>query len=131
MPATTGAPDYIPVVPGGGSQDGDESQTGAEEDPAADVEDGVLAAPPDEGPQVVGTVVRPGQAGLLPRPPGHQAPALALAPLGVPVEILLVLAQSLRLEIVQFYTAGRGNLVLHTTQITLLSLKINKENLVI
>ena len=78
MPATTGAPDYTPVVPGGGSQDGDESQTGAEEDPAANVKDGVLAAPPDEGPEIVRSVVLPG---LLPGPPGHQAAALTLAAL--------------------------------------------------
>ena len=68
----------IPVVPGSGSQDGDEGQTGAEEDPAANVKDGVLAAPPDEGPEIVGTVVLPG---LLPGPPGYQAAALTLAAL--------------------------------------------------
>ena len=110
MPATTGAPDYTPVVPGGGSQDGDESQTGAEEDPAADMKDGVLGSPPDEGPEIVSTVLLPGQAGLLPRPPGHQAPALALAGLVVPVEILLIFTQSFRLEIFQFQRA-RARLV--------------------
>ena len=65
-------------MPGGGGQDGDEGQTGAEEDPAANVKDGVLAAPPDEGPEIVRTVVL---SGLLPGPPGHQAAALTLAAL--------------------------------------------------
>ena len=105
-------------MPGSGSQDGDEGQTGAEEDPAANVEDGVLTSPPpDEGPEIVGTVLLPGEAGLLPRPPGHQAAALALAGLVVPVEIFLIFTQSFRLKIFQFQRArlGWGNLVPHTT----------------
>ena len=93
-------------MPGCGRQDGHESQAGAEEDPAANVKDGVLAAPPHEGPEKVTTALRPGGARLLPGPPGHQAAALALAALGVPVEIFLVLTQSLRLQIFQLHTAG-------------------------
>ena len=103
----------VPVVPGSSSQDGHQRQGGAEEDPAADVKDGVLSAPPDEGPEIVGAVLLPGEAGLLPRPPGHQASALALAPLVVPVEIFLILTQSFGLK---YFNISQP------------SIKINKEN---
>ena len=50
-------------------------------------------------PEILRTV-GPGPAGLQPGPASHQAPALALAPLGVPVEILLLFTRGFALRII-------------------------------